>query len=130
VEQALTDRLAGERNVWLCTLRPDGSPHLVPIWFVWADGSFWMCTSSTSVKDRNLRRDPRASVALEDGDAPAVAQGTARLHARPYPDHLVAAFQAKFGWDITEPGDDGDWATMIELPVERWLFAGSVLAAT
>ena len=27
--------LAEERVVWLSTVRPDGTPHLVPTWFVW-----------------------------------------------------------------------------------------------
>ncbi|MEU7799334.1 pyridoxamine 5'-phosphate oxidase family protein [Micromonospora arborensis] len=31
-------RLARELNVWLCTLRRDGSPHLTPVWFVYLAG--------------------------------------------------------------------------------------------
>ncbi|WP_262286823.1 pyridoxamine 5'-phosphate oxidase family protein [Micromonospora sp. MA102] len=31
-------RLPRESNAWLCTLRPDGSPHLTPVWFVYAGG--------------------------------------------------------------------------------------------
>ena len=27
--------LADERIVWLSTVRPDGTPHLVPTWFWW-----------------------------------------------------------------------------------------------
>ena len=27
--------LAEERVVWLSTVRPDGTPHLVPTWFLW-----------------------------------------------------------------------------------------------
>ncbi|WP_217240341.1 pyridoxamine 5'-phosphate oxidase family protein [Streptomyces sp. AC555_RSS877] len=37
------DRLEGQagtrtsvpgKNVWLCAVRPDGSPHVTPVWFV------------------------------------------------------------------------------------------------
>jgi F420H(2)-dependent biliverdin reductase len=118
------DRLATDRNVWLTTLRADGSPHVTPVWFCFADETFWLCTSSGSVKARNLRRDPRASVALEDGDSPVVAEGSVTLHARPYPEAVARAFDAKFGWDITSEGSDGDWAVLIELPVRRWLLGG------
>ncbi|WBB66098.1 pyridoxamine 5'-phosphate oxidase family protein [Micromonospora sp. WMMD812] len=33
-------RLDRERGVWLCTLRPDGSPHLTPVWFLFHDGAW------------------------------------------------------------------------------------------
>jgi F420H(2)-dependent biliverdin reductase len=118
------DRLTTDRNVWLCTLRADGSPHVTPVWFCWVEGAFWMCTSSGTAKARNLRADARVSVALEDGDRPLVAEGCARLHARPYPPGIVAAFETKFGWDISRPGSDGDYAVLIELPVDRWLLGG------
>ena len=29
------ERLRTEANVWLATMRPDGRPHVSPIWFVW-----------------------------------------------------------------------------------------------
>jgi hypothetical protein len=35
VERRLTDEL----NYWLVTARPDGRPHAIVIWGVWADGS-------------------------------------------------------------------------------------------
>jgi F420H(2)-dependent biliverdin reductase len=125
LEQTERDhRLATDRNVWLSTLRPDGSPHVTPVWFTWVDGAFWMCTSSGSVKARNLRHDARLSVALEDGNQPIVAEGSATLHSRPYPSRVVDAFAHKFGWDIAVPGNDGDWAVLIELPVSRWLLGG------
>jgi PPOX class probable F420-dependent enzyme len=123
-------RLATDRNVWLCTVRGDGSPHVTPVWFTWVDDAFWMCTSSGSVKARNLRGDPRVSVTLEDGDRPIVAEGSARLHQRPYPERVADAFADKFGWDITVPGTDGDWAVLIQLPVRRWLLGGPARGST
>lgn len=125
----LEGRLGTDRNVWLCTLRPDGSPHMTPVWFVWVDERFWACTSSTSAKARHLAEDHRVSVALQDGDRPVVAEGSAVLHARPYPVSVATAFADKFGWDITVPGNDGDWATLIEVPVRRWLLGGPTAAS-
>jgi PPOX class probable F420-dependent enzyme len=58
----------GERLVMQCaTVGPRGLPHMVPLWFV-ADGvelASW--TYAKSQKARNLERDPRATVGLEDG---------------------------------------------------------------
>jgi hypothetical protein len=36
----VSERLAGDRNYWLTTVRPDGFPHVRPTWEVWTDGAF------------------------------------------------------------------------------------------
>jgi F420H(2)-dependent biliverdin reductase len=118
------ERLRTDRNVWMCTLRADGSPHVTPIWFVWHDEAFWSCTSSSAVKVRNLVADGRVSLALEDGDDPVVAEAHAHLHRRPYPEAIVHRFLEKYDWDITVPDAEGDWATLLEMRPRRWLLGG------
>jgi hypothetical protein len=118
---SIEDRLANERNVWLATHRADHPPHLVPVWFVWLDERFWICCS-TSQKSRNIDADDRVTVALEDGNAPVVAEGSAVLRERPYPDEVRAAFGEKYQWDIDRPDEDGAYDVLIELPVSRWVF--------
>lgn len=93
-------RLDDDRNVWLATVRPDGRPHLVPIWFV-ADGDRWyICTAPGSVKARNLHQNPRVALALEDGDKPYIVEGVARPLAQPTAE-VIGKFKAKYDWDIT-----------------------------
>jgi PPOX class probable F420-dependent enzyme len=57
-----------EQRVMVCaTMGPNGRPHLMPLWYV-ADGvelRGW--TYAKSQKARNLERDPRATVQVEDG---------------------------------------------------------------
>jgi PPOX class probable F420-dependent enzyme len=48
----------------LSSIRPDGRPHLVPVWFVWDDGSIVVYSKPHPQKVRNFRRDPRAMVAV------------------------------------------------------------------
>ena len=50
--------LALERQevVWLSSVRPDGRPHVVPVWFVWEDGSIVVVSKPGAQKVRNLRR--------------------------------------------------------------------------
>src|SRR5436190_10273583 len=74
-------RLATERNIWLASVRPDGSPHLVPIWFVTHDGLIYICTDPESVKVRNLQHNERVSLALEDGSKPIIFEGSAPVAA-------------------------------------------------
>lgn len=50
----------------LATLNKDGSIHLVAMWFLWQDGAVLIPTSRSTRKARNLRRDPRATVMIDD----------------------------------------------------------------
>ena len=49
------ERLIASHEYWLATVRPDGRPHLMPVWGVWSDGSLWFSSSEGSRKARNLR---------------------------------------------------------------------------
>jgi len=54
----------------LGTLMPDGKPQVTPVW-VDFDGTHVIVNSAKGrVKDRNMRRDPRVSMALIDPDNP------------------------------------------------------------
>jgi PPOX class probable F420-dependent enzyme len=51
----------------VATLGPRGLPHVVPLWFVRDDIELEGWTFAKSQKAKNLERDPRATVAIEDG---------------------------------------------------------------
>lgn len=115
-------RIDTDRNVWLATVRPDGRPHLTPIWYCFQDDRFWICTSADAVKTRNVLLNPRVSVSLEDGARPVVAEGTAAVRRRPYPASVTDAFIDKYDWDISRPDDpDGSFDALLEITVDRWL---------
>jgi PPOX class probable F420-dependent enzyme len=57
-----------EKMVMQCaTLGPRARPHMVPLWFVGDASELRGWTYAKSQKARNLERDPRATVGLEDG---------------------------------------------------------------
>jgi hypothetical protein len=112
------ERLEGEANVWLATTRPDGRPHLVPIWFVWLGNEIYILTTLSTVKAKNLLANPHASVALENGNQPVIAECTARRLESPYSPELASAFWTKYEWDITH---DGEYNAMFALTPQKWL---------
>lgn len=59
----------GARVLEVSTLGPDGWPHLAPMWFVLEDGKVAFRSFTKSQKIVNLRRDPRITVLVEEGDA-------------------------------------------------------------
>jgi PPOX class probable F420-dependent enzyme len=57
-----------EQMVMQCaTVGPRGLPHLVPLWYVPDGLELIGWTYAKSQKAQNLRRDPRATLGIEDG---------------------------------------------------------------
>ena len=99
--QQIQERLAASRNVWIATVRPNGAPHLIPIWFVAHGGQIYICTAPDTVKVRNLRTNPRVSLALEDGSVPVILEGAATvMENTAAPREVIAMFKLKYGWEI------------------------------
>ncbi|MEU3688538.1 PPOX class F420-dependent oxidoreductase [Streptomyces narbonensis] len=61
---------AGTRTGKLATVRDDGSPHVVPVWFLLDGEDFVFNTGKDTVKGRNLSRDPRVSLCVDDDSPP------------------------------------------------------------
>ncbi len=59
----------------LATISPDGTPHQSVVWYVLEDDTVLMSTVSGRIKERNLRRDPRASICIEDGNCYVTLSG-------------------------------------------------------
>lgn len=60
--------LGSGRTLNLASLAPNGRPHLVAMWYCLIDGTIWCWTYAKSQKALNLRRDPRVTGLIEDGD--------------------------------------------------------------
>ena len=52
----------------VCTLGSDGWPHVTALWYVMRDGQPWIYTYRKSQKVKNLERDSRATLLVEDGE--------------------------------------------------------------
>ena len=66
----------------LATLRPDGSPHLAPVWHLYDGERLLILSSPTSVKVQNLRGDPRIGISIPRETEPhgfVQVNGTAQL---------------------------------------------------
>jgi general stress protein 26 len=115
IDPPVEQRLKTERNIWLATVRSNGRPHLVPIWFVWLDQKIFFCTEAHSLKAHNILDNPNVALALEDGDKPIVLEGLAKPIGLT-DSTLLAAFQLKYTWDITT---DTQYNQMIEIEVKK-----------
>jgi PPOX class probable F420-dependent enzyme len=83
VRTFLTER---PRTGQLATVRADGWPHVAPIWFALDGDDVLFTTFHTSVKGRNLQRDGRAALGVDDAEPPyayVIVEGTVAFDTDP-----------------------------------------------
>jgi PPOX class probable F420-dependent enzyme len=61
-------RLREEQVAWLTTVRSDGQPQSVPIWFLWDGESFLIYSEPDRQKLKNIARNPRVGLHLNSND--------------------------------------------------------------
>ena len=70
----------------IATLRSNGLPYTVPIWWLHIDGEFWITGTHSRIWCKQLKKDPRASLCIENGgDLPGHmgVDGTVELYELP-----------------------------------------------
>src|SRR3954466_5916257 len=68
------ERLDANRDYWLATVRPDGRPHLVPVWGVWLEGEFFFSSGAEARKAKNLRSNPHCTLTIENCSQPVMVE--------------------------------------------------------
>ena len=74
------ERLTAEPVIWLGTVRPDGRPHHVPVWFAWHDPLVLIFSMPDTAKVRNLRASSSVSLSLDSADGAEIIELLRRLH--------------------------------------------------
>jgi PPOX class probable F420-dependent enzyme len=73
------ERLERSHDYWVATTRPDGRPHVMPVWGVFVDGEFWFSSGRKSRKARNLAANPACAITTDNAYEPVVIDGTAEV---------------------------------------------------
>jgi len=115
------ERLAAEPVIWLGTVRPDGRPHHVPVWFAWHDPAVLIFSMPGTAKLRNVRRSPAVSLALDSADGGqdiVLADGRAELPAEgdPQLSLLTGRFQEKYAQALARMSFE-QWRSTFSQPV-------------
>lgn len=66
--EELDDYLATQRTVRIATADSGGTPHVIPLWFVWHDGSMFLNSTLGNVTVENLTRSGVATAGVDDGE--------------------------------------------------------------
>lgn len=92
-------RLRDEPIIWISTTRPDGRPHLVPVWFLWDGATVLLFSKPNAQKVRNIRHEHRVVLALDtrdEGEDVVIVEGEAEFIPAGTVDSTLPAYAEKY----------------------------------
>lgn len=93
-------RLRDDVIVWLTTVRPDGRPHSVAVWFLWDGEAILIFSKPANQKIYNIQQNPNVLLAIDNtknGADPITIEGQATLLTDGDTSVTLAAYVAKYG---------------------------------
>jgi PPOX class probable F420-dependent enzyme len=121
-------RLEEEEIAWLTTVRSDGQPQTVPVWFLWSDEEILIYSQPDRRKLKNISRNPHVGLNLNSdaqGGNVVRLEGTATVADDAPPSSEVPSYVEKYRESIARIGFDVEsFAQAYSVPVrikpERW----------
>ena len=101
------ERLRKNLIIWLSSVRPDGRPHLVPVWFLWDGKNILIFSQPNAQKIRNLRQNTNVILALDDtkdGEDVVMLEGKAEFLNDPAVNTILPAYAAKYDSELKSMG--------------------------
>jgi PPOX class probable F420-dependent enzyme len=68
--QEIDAYLAGPHVAHFASIRPDGTPHVSPVWYQWEDGKIIVVSGDSAVKTRNVRKNPKVAISVATDEWP------------------------------------------------------------
>jgi PPOX class probable F420-dependent enzyme len=66
-DEEIAEFIERSRTATMATVGPNGTPHLVAMWYAYIDGQIWFETKARAQKTVNLRRNKQITCMIEDG---------------------------------------------------------------
>ena len=127
--QEIDAYLEGPHVAHFASIRENGTPHISPVWYQWADGKVTVVSGDSAVKTRNVRRNPKVAISVATDEWPyqyVILEGNATVRS----DNLKEAVRSIFSrYEGDERGEqdaaeltEGDQKLVdIEIDVDRIL---------
>ena len=103
----IDQRLRSDPIIWLTTVRRDGRPHTIPVWFLWDGKTILIFSQPDTQKIRNLRNNPNVTLALDgtnEGGDVIVLEGKAELLKEKSTEFNQPNYFTKYGSSIQGMG--------------------------
>jgi len=103
----IDERLRSNIIVWFTTVRADGRPHSVAVWFLWDGSQILIFSQPNKQKLRNLQHNPHVVLALDNtknGGDVIVIEGKAELIDNAEVNTTLPAYAEKYTPLLNEMG--------------------------
>jgi PPOX class probable F420-dependent enzyme len=112
IPEAFKDLFTKTSFAHLATLMPDGSPQVTPVWYDFDGSLIWINSAKGRVKDKNMRRDKRVALSIQDpdnayrylaiqGEITEITENGADAHI----DRLAKKYLGKDQYPLRSPGE-------------------------
>jgi nitroimidazol reductase NimA-like FMN-containing flavoprotein (pyridoxamine 5'-phosphate oxidase superfamily) len=127
--EELDELLTTERTLRAATVGPDGTPHVVPLWFVWHEGAVWINNLRKSRRSRDVSHGSPVALCVDTGHEYGELRGAVlygRFDVAPgdatMPE-IRRAFGRKYWGDVEIPDVKSHvWLRLIPEKVVSWDF--------
>jgi hypothetical protein len=92
-------QLTGSKHYWVCSVRPNGHPHVVPRWGEFIENKFFYDGSPETRHALNIAENPHVSLHLESGEKAVILEGISQPAGKPEPEfakRLAKAISKKY----------------------------------
>lgn len=110
------ERLRTNVMAWLASVRPDGRPHCIPVWFLWEGTTLLIFSKPNTQKVRNLRQNCFVTLMLDEtknGSDLVILEGTAELLERGEGREALQAYGEKYCEGLQRIGVMAEQFTML-----------------
>lgn len=120
--------LSGTRTAKLATVRPDGRPHVAPVWFDLDRDELVFMTGRDTVKGKNILQDPRVMLSVDDEQPPfafvliegsAVASALSPKELLPWSTRIAARYMGAKQADAYGKRNAVEGELLIRVPLKR-----------
>ena len=95
------ERLEKSHNYWIATSRPGGDPHLMLVWGIWWQDSFWFSTGPRARKAKNVAANPHCVIGTEKADEAVILEGIAEeIKDRTVWKDVCLEYDRKYGGNV------------------------------
>ena len=95
------ERLEKSHNYWIATSRPGGDPHLMLVWGIWWQDSFWFSTGPRARKAKNIAANPHCVIGTEKADEAVILEGNAEeIKDRTVWKDVCLEYDRKYGGNV------------------------------
>lgn len=105
-DRHVDQRLGRELMIWLNSVKANGHPHTVPVWFLWHNNQIFIFSQPGKQKTRNIERNPHVTLSLDtrnEGEDIVILEGEARLEQQ-HDATMLQKYASKYAEQIKSMG--------------------------